>query len=397
VKEKPFFPFGFYYHYDLLRDNISLLNYAASKNFTLVHVSSGFDMDLIATILNRSSELGLMVQYDLSTIWNDSMAVTSQVNLFKSSPALLSWYIAERPDGWDWDNRVNQISRINTLIKALDPYHPTTLLLTCKYGASLYQNTADIILTDPFPIGINTSCTDTGGDCGCDGCDGLPSDVATRIQTYQEALNYTKPLWIALQAYGNASSYWQRDPNPQEVRLMTYSSFIQGISIGVLYFQFPGVKPAVEQDLITMTKEVETMVPYFHNGFPYTVTSTVTSIKTRAWYYSNLKNKLVVGVNYNNTTLDFEILLQEKKYQGDIITIVPYNEMFIFDGTIKDTLFGFGVQAYLIPDKDKRLPLEIWILVSVFGGIILSASIVVLFYRFCYKNVCMRTRYEHVQ
>ena len=73
------------------------------------------------------------------------------------------------------------------VIKQRDPYHPVSLDLNCdNYHYSEYSAGADIIMTDPYPIGINatyserwkTPCNTTYGDCGCDNCVGSVKDVA---------------------------------------------------------------------------------------------------------------------------------------------------------------------------------------------------------------------------
>lgn len=43
-------------------------------------------------------------------------------------------------------------------IKALDPYHPVSLVMNCEnYHFEEYTSGADIILTDVYPIGVNTT------------------------------------------------------------------------------------------------------------------------------------------------------------------------------------------------------------------------------------------------
>lgn len=46
-------------------------------------------------------------------------------------------------------------------IKKLDPYHPVSLALNCQnYYFKEYTAGADIILTDPYPIGLNNTWSD---------------------------------------------------------------------------------------------------------------------------------------------------------------------------------------------------------------------------------------------
>ena len=75
-------------------------------------------------------------------------------------------------------------------VNELDGYHPVSLVLNCQnyFFTEYTHQSADIILGDPYTIGINatwsvvynTSCTEDYGDCGCvTGWCGLIQDCNT--------------------------------------------------------------------------------------------------------------------------------------------------------------------------------------------------------------------------
>lgn len=98
-----------------------------------------------------------------------------------------------------------------------------------------YSSGADIILSDVYPIAVNTSwsvvydtaCNTTYGCCGCDNCDGNFEDIGNRFDlfaNYQDWLGLPqKAHWGAPQAFGN-ETFWSRYPTPDEEVVMNMIS-----------------------------------------------------------------------------------------------------------------------------------------------------------------------------
>jgi len=91
-------------------------------------------------------------------------------------------------------------------------------VLNCQdYNFRSYTSgTADILLQDTYPIGINASystvydtpCMPTFGDCGCDNCVGNGiTEIADRLDRFRRTLDWEGktdvPVWSVLQAFGN--------------------------------------------------------------------------------------------------------------------------------------------------------------------------------------------------
>jgi hypothetical protein len=184
-------------------------------------------------------------------------SVTSQVNSFKSFPNLLTWYTADEPDGSSDDPSLS-VAAYNTINTLDSSYHPTALVLNCHdYLFEGYVPGTDILMADPYPIGINatfstvwgTAVTSDFGDCGCDDCVGNFTDVSERMDLFNQRLQVLgerKPVWAVPQGFGNDScvfcfsieyffldswvciSYWSRNPTGQEFIGMSLLSISHG-------------------------------------------------------------------------------------------------------------------------------------------------------------------------
>jgi hypothetical protein len=149
-----------------------------------------------------------------------------------------------------------------------------------------YAGAADIIMLDPYPIGINLKrANHTYGCNGCDGClQGTVSDVATRIasvshslgrsrcfsqeeedkplhllkgkyfQQYDES-SQNKELWVVLQAFGGGEGHWSRHPTATELRLQVYLSLIHGVSGVMLWLRENGTP----QELVKATLDLRSV------------------------------------------------------------------------------------------------------------------------------------------
>lgn len=136
------------------------------------------------------------------------------------------------------------------LIKSLDPYHPVSLCLNClNYYFEDYTSGADIIMSDPYPIAVNTSfsvqydtvCNTTYGCCGCDDCSGDFEDVSERLDLYKSYQDYLglpqKPQWGVPQAFGN-ETFWARYPTEAEEIVMNMM-FVNHGAKGIAMWDYP--------------------------------------------------------------------------------------------------------------------------------------------------------------
>lgn len=127
---------------------------------------------------------------------------------------MLLWYTADEPDGPG--DEIDRPRETYDLIYASDGYHPVGLALNCDdFHFESYGAGADVIIVDPYMIGINatysvrydTPCTTDFGCCGCDNCQGDFADLSGRLDVFAERLDIlgwkrTKQLWSVTQAFG---------------------------------------------------------------------------------------------------------------------------------------------------------------------------------------------------
>ncbi|KAI1787409.1 hypothetical protein LXA43DRAFT_712840 [Ganoderma leucocontextum] len=222
------FPVGFYTSFDYLSSNLSAIDDTAAQGYTVIHPIPPFsNLSALSLVVESMEQAGIYLMYDMRWTYQNTSAVTDEVNRIKNSPALLLWYTGDEPDGTS--DPFNATSTAYDLINSLDGYHPVSLVLNCEnYYWPEYSAGGDIIMQDTYPIGINatysvrwnTTCTPDFGDCGCDNCKGAFEDISTRMDEFTErrfveGWERSKALWTVPQGFG-ASEYWSRVPTGLE-------------------------------------------------------------------------------------------------------------------------------------------------------------------------------------
>ncbi|XTI94797.1 hypothetical protein V2W45_1473906 [Cenococcum geophilum] len=268
ISWKPIFPFSFYTSWDwitsvLLNPNsTSSLDTFKASGYNIIHPIPGggdppFNATLFQLFLNKTDSLGLFVMYDMRWTYQNLASVTTQIAPLLAHPSLLLYYTGDEPDG-----QGDPLSAPETTyahLKQLDPYHPTSLCLNCaNFHFASYSAGADILLSDVYPIAVNTSfspvyhtpCNATYGDCGCDDCAGTLSDISDRLDafaTFQQWLGLSgaaakgkgpKSLWAVPQAFFDAGSFWARYPTPDEAVAMVLLALNHGAT-GVVAWVYP--------------------------------------------------------------------------------------------------------------------------------------------------------------
>jgi hypothetical protein len=161
---------------------------------------------------------------------------------------MLLWYTGDEPDGQG--DPLNATKITYDLIKSLDPWHPVSLCLNCyNFYYEEYSSGADIILSDVYPIAVNTSwsavyntvCNTTYGCCGCDDCHGDMEDISNRLDIWSEYQSWIggapKTFWGVPMAFGN-ESYWTRYPTAAEEVTMTMLNLNHNAK-GIVMWDYP--------------------------------------------------------------------------------------------------------------------------------------------------------------
>ena len=197
------------------------------------------------------------------------------------------------------------------LIKSLDPWHPVSLCLNChNYYFEEYTSGADIIMTDPYPIAVNTSwsepydtvCNTTYGCCGCDDCSGDFEDVSGRLDLYsqyQDILDLPqKPLWGVPQAFGN-ETFWARYPSPEEEVVMNML-FINHGAKGIAMWDYP-TEPGLANITSLLSKALtsSTVTSLLLGSFPAALElDGMIRVDATGWTVGNKVLVSVVNMNY---------------------------------------------------------------------------------------------------
>eukprot|EP01027_Heterolobosea_sp_BB2_P019315 GEZU01027124.1.p1 GENE.GEZU01027124.1~~GEZU01027124.1.p1 ORF type:complete len:434 (-),score=82.13 GEZU01027124.1:215-1516(-) len=244
-------------------------------------------------------------------------------------------------------------------IKSLDPYHPVLIVLNCMDLVDEYIGATDILMTDPYPIGLVNPV-------GCDECTASVTDVSARIDRYisdvKASATPNMPVWLVPQAFGN-QEWWSREPTPQEERVMTYLAVIHGAT-GIQYFsRAPPIQEPNSQMLwaecTILAQEFFTMAPWLlstENDFPsLEVSSSSPSVHCRAWQHGGYV--LILVVNTVNEMQPLSIKLTGAKlapnasatvlFENRVIPLSAAGEDF---GMIQELAIGaFSTRAYLVP------------------------------------------------
>ncbi|TVY90973.1 hypothetical protein LAWI1_G006562, partial [Lachnellula willkommii] len=264
----PFFPYTYYALWDeWVGKSVDTLNVFKSHGYNTIHIvptgtlgEFNFSYENLTIYLQRAEELGLWIHWGMRGSYTNLTFVAEQVDQVMSWKNMLSWYTADEPDGQV--EPLNSTKLAYDYIKSVDPYHPISLVLNCEnYYFEEYSSGADIILSDVYPISVNTSwstvydtaCNTTYGCCGCDNCDGNFEDIGERFDlfaNYQEWLGLPqKPHWGAPQAFGN-ETFWSRYPTPDEEVVMNMLS-VNHNAKGIVMWDYP-----TEPGIITITSEL---------------------------------------------------------------------------------------------------------------------------------------------
>ncbi|CZT42723.1 uncharacterized protein RSE6_02666 [Rhynchosporium secalis] len=313
----PLFPYTFYTSWDeWLELNLDYIRLFKEQGYNIIHIvpnlaldNKAFDFDVFDKYQDLMDEIGLWLMFDMRWSYMNLSSVETQVKRVKSHKSLLLYYTGDEPDGQV--DPLNATKITYELIKSIDPWHPVSLCLNClNYYFGEYTSGTDIIMSDPYPIAVNTTfssqyntvCNTTYGCCGCDDCEGDFEDITTRLdlfKEYQEILNVPqKPQWGVPQAFGN-ETFWVRYPTPEEEVVMNML-FINHGAKGIAMWTY-----TTEPGLINITSALSkaltssTVTPYLLGAFPVALdVEGETRVDATAWSLGDSTLVSVVNMNY---------------------------------------------------------------------------------------------------
>lgn len=252
----PLLPYSYYVSWDgWLKKSLSNVQSFKDQGYNIIHIvpnaglaNEAFNFTELNMFLDKCDEVGLWVMYDMRWTYQNLTSVQYQVDLLKTRKSMLLWYTGDEPDGQS--DPLNATKIAYDLIKSIDPWHPVSLCLNCyNFYYEEYSSGADIILSDVYPIAVNTSwstvydtvCNTTYGCCGCDDCHGDMEDISNRLGIFAEYQSWVgsspKTFWGVPMAFGN-ESYWTRYPTAAEEVTMTMLNLNHNAK-GIVMWDYP--------------------------------------------------------------------------------------------------------------------------------------------------------------
>jgi len=268
----PLLPYSYYVSWDgWLKKSLSNVKDFKDQGYNIIHIvpnagltNEAFNFTELDMFLDKCDEIGLWVMYDMRWTYQNLSSVQYQVDRLKSRKSMLLWYTGDEPDGHG--DPLNATKITYDLIKSLDPWHPVSLCLNCyNFYYEEYSSGADIILSDVYPIAVNTSwsevygtvCNTTYGCCGCDDCHGDMEDISNRLDVwteYQSWIGGAKSFWGVPMAFGN-ESFWHRHPTAAEEVTMTMLNLNHNAK-GIVMWDYP-----TSSELSNITSRLSRVLP----------------------------------------------------------------------------------------------------------------------------------------
>ncbi|HEI8866027.1 TPA: carbohydrate-binding protein CenC [Serratia odorifera] len=179
----------------------------------------------------RARRQGLQVIYSLKDLYPGSRFAPPtrsgypalaawQVRRLKDQPNLLAWYINDELG----PEYLGQIVARQRQIRRLDRDHPTFQVLNKTADLDAYFNGADILATDPYPVGVDDDLTRT------------TRYTALTVQ----AARQVKGAWVVIQIMDHAAYDPRRrphQPNEDEIRSQAWQALIGGAN-GLLFYSY---------------------------------------------------------------------------------------------------------------------------------------------------------------
>ncbi|MDR3691126.1 MAG: beta-galactosidase [Fimbriimonas sp.] len=343
----PLFPFGFYC-YSPVQPTLPEEEFV--RGFSMISPYQ----DIAATkiedrkkYMDRCASLGMKVNYSLVSLSGGGSGahltkddlhrrdlLVDEVKAFRDHPALLAWYLSDEPDGQGVSPEA--LMEQYRIVHDLDPYHPILMVFCVPSKAPEYKDALDVAMADPYPI-PNSS----------------PVEAGDTIAGLRKAFGWEKPLWVVPQAFGG-NEWWAREPTPQEVRLMTWQSILNGAT-GVQYFVRHGLggfpkSPSMWAECGRMAEEVFELEPFLNSTDKAPAVSTdVSTVQVRSWRHGS---QLLVGVvNKRNAPEAVRITVQTDSAEARL----PFENrnIKVDHGVISDFIDGYGTRFYVLEEGAK--------------------------------------------
>ncbi|MEM6380304.1 MAG: chitobiase/beta-hexosaminidase C-terminal domain-containing protein, partial [Bacteroidota bacterium] len=225
------------------------------------------------------------------------------------------------------------------LIKALDPYHPVSIVFMNPKAAIRYQEVMDIVMADPYPIPNRA-----------------PTEAGEVIEALAETFKYKIPVWLVPQAFGG-SEHWAREPSPGEIRLMTWLGTLHGAS-GIQYFIRHGLSSFPKSSLTwdaasAAIKEIKNLSPALLQPDASKMLEAPDKDIEAKWYCKDGKLFLVV-LNTNKKPKNFLLRLDGLQFPEAGEVLFEDREIQVNNNRLQDIIDGYGRRIYQFQLEEPR-------------------------------------------
>jgi hypothetical protein len=179
------------------------------------------------------------------------------------------------------------------------------------------------------------------------------------VEEYIETLNgyfrYRKPVWLVPQAFGG-NEWWTREPDPREVRAMTYLGLIHHAS-GVQYFIRKGLNGSPKSQAVwgecgAMAQELMELLPSLAYGQPAPpAVSSNKEVQARTINRNGVFTILVV--NTSNEPKEFSLQLEGIDLVMEVEVLFEGRKVFMQNGMFTDMIDAYGTRLYRV-DGEMR-------------------------------------------
>jgi hypothetical protein len=207
----------------------------------------GEDPEGCARGLDDAARFGLLAMPHLCNLLrgkNDFDGLRATVARNKNHPALLSWYLADEPEGSG--DTPELLAQARQILREIDPNHPVSGCNNTPAVFSAYAPVLDIHLVDPYPIPFSPLTT-----------------VSDWTAVSRAAAGPERPSWLVLQTH-DLSRYGVvggRYPSADELRCMMYLALAGGAK-GIGWWAYGHARESNWERYCELAAEIKVLEPY---------------------------------------------------------------------------------------------------------------------------------------
>jgi hypothetical protein len=343
IKEKPFFPFGFYHvSWENSANNqmrIGDWQEIAEAGFNAIYLSSPWE-NVYEEVLDEAVKLGLQV------IAENIISRSQIIDTFKNKSAVFGWSIAD-----DVDDGRYSTQQVCDFYRQAKTANPDRLTYISGYTDDLgrFAQCSDLIARQAYPIrtGIDSEIST------------VYSDISRTLQDMVRWKHdrHHRSIYANIQAFSWAEMepdrpYNQeaRAPTAQEVRNMTYQALLAGAK-GIFYYTYHDEiwhlpdRPELWQGVKALVPEIQEIAPFLLDGDAWQIASDRENLLVGIW---TLKERaLLMLINNSYTKID-NILVKLPASYSDMTSLFASNSMGInLDrGWLSGSLLPLEVSVY---------------------------------------------------